>query len=61
MPKRSSYDRWLLLVAALLAFAGLFMVGSASHYLAMSLGKDPAYFLVRHGAFLVAEIGRAHV
>ena len=52
MPKRRSYDRWLLLTATLLAFAGLFMVGSASHYIAMSLGKDPTYFLVRHGAFL---------
>jgi cell division protein FtsW len=36
----------------MLAFAGLFMVGSASHYIAMSMGKDPTYFLVRHGAFL---------
>lgn len=52
MPKRRSYDRWLLLTAALLALAGLFMVGSASHYIAMSFGKDPTYFLVRHGAFL---------
>jgi cell division protein FtsW len=35
-----------------MALGGLFMVGSASHYIAMSMGKDPAYFLVRHGAFL---------
>ncbi len=56
MPKRRSFDHWLLLTAALLAFVGLFMVGSASHYIAMSLGKDPAYFLVRHGAFLAAGI-----
>jgi cell division protein FtsW len=46
----------LLLAASLLAFAGLFMVGSASHYVAMSLGKDPTYFLVRHGAFLVVGL-----
>jgi cell division protein FtsW len=52
VPKRRSYDRLLLLTATMLAFAGLFMVGSASHYIAMSLGKDPTYFLVRHGAFL---------
>ncbi len=52
MPKRRSFDRWLLLTASLLAIAGLFMVGSASHYIAMSLGKSPTYFLVRHGAFL---------
>jgi len=56
VPKRRSYDRWLLLTAALLAFAGLFMVGSASHYIAMSMGKEPAYFLVRHGAFLVVGL-----
>ena len=56
MPKRRSYDRWLLLTAALMALAGLFMVGSASHYIAMSLGKDPTYFLVRHGAFLAVGL-----
>ncbi len=56
MPKRRSYDRWLLLTSALIAFAGLFLVGSASHYVAMSLGKDPTYFLVRHGVFLVAGL-----
>lgn len=56
MPKRRSYDRWLLLTSALVAFAGLFLVGSASHYVAMSMGKDPAYFLVRHGIFLVAGL-----
>lgn len=56
MPKRRAYDRWLLLTVAMLAFAGLFMVGSASHYIAMSLRKDPAYFLMRHGAFLAAGL-----
>jgi cell division protein FtsW len=56
VPKRRSYDRWLLLTSALIAFAGLFLVGSASHYVAMSLGKDPTYFLVRHGVFLVAGL-----
>jgi cell division protein FtsW len=56
VPKRRSYDRWLLLTASLMAFAGLFMVGSASHYIAMSLGKDPTYFLVRHGAFLAVGL-----
>jgi cell division protein FtsW len=52
VPKRRSYDRLLMLTATMLAFVGLFMVGSASHYIAMSLGKDPTYFLVRHGAFM---------
>jgi len=56
MPRRRSYDHWLLLTASLLAFAGLFMVGSASHYIAMSLGKAPAYFLIRHGAFLAVGL-----
>ena len=52
MPRRRSYDRWLFLTAALLALAGVFMVGSASQYIAMSAGKSSTYFLVRHGAFL---------
>ena len=56
MPKRRSHDHWLLLTASLLAFAGVFMVGSASHYIAMSLGKDSAYFLIRHGAFLAVGL-----
>jgi cell division protein FtsW len=56
MPKRRAFDRWLFLTAVLLALAGIFMVGSASHYIAMSSGKAPTYFLVRHGAFLVAGL-----
>jgi cell division protein FtsW len=56
VPKRRSYDRWLLLTIAMLAIAGLFMVGSASHYIAMSARKDPTYFLVRHGAFLAVGL-----
>lgn len=52
MPRRRAYDRWLFLTAVLMALGGLFMVGSASHYIAMSQGKDPAYFLVRQGFFL---------
>jgi len=56
VPKRRSYDRWLLLTIAMMAIAGLFMVGSASHYIAMSARKDPTYFLVRHGAFLAVGL-----
>lgn len=52
MPKRRSFDRWLLLTALLFGLSGFFMVGSASHYIAMSMGKEPSYFLVRHGLFL---------
>ena len=57
MPRRRSFDRWLFLTAALIALAGVFMVGSASHYEAMSLGLDPTYFLLRHGLFLIAGLG----
>ena len=53
MPRRRAFDHWLFLTAALLALAGMFMVGSASHYIAMSAGRDPSYYLVRHGVFLV--------
>jgi len=56
LPKRRSFDRWLLLTTLLLGLCGFFLVGSASHYVAMSLGKDPTYFLVRHGAFLFVGI-----
>ena len=52
MPRRRGYDRWLFLTAVLLALGGVFMVGSASHYIAMSAGKDPTYFLVRQCLFL---------
>lgn len=56
MPRLRSYDRSLFLTAVLLAIAGLFMVGSASHYIAMSAGKDPTYFLVRQGVFLTVGL-----
>lgn len=56
MPKRRSFDRWLLLTALLLGLGGFFVVGSASHYIAMSLGRDPTYFLIRHGAFLAVGV-----
>jgi len=52
MPRRRAFDRWLFLTAVLFAFGGVFMVGSASHYIAMSQGKDPTYFLVRQCVFL---------
>jgi cell division protein FtsW len=56
MPRRRSFDRWLLLTTLLLGLGGFFIVGSASHYIAMSLGKEPTYFLVRHGAFLALGV-----
>jgi cell division protein FtsW len=54
MPRRRAYDRWLFVTAVLLALGGVFMVGSASHYIAMSQGKGPTYFLVRQCLFLGA-------
>jgi cell division protein FtsW len=56
VPKRRSFDRWLLLTTLLLGICGFFVVGSASHYIAMSMNKEPTYFLVRHGAFLAIAI-----
>jgi cell division protein FtsW len=52
MPRRRAFDRWLFVTAVLFALGGIFMVGSASHYIAMSQGKDPTYFLVRQCLFL---------
>ena len=48
MPRRTVYDPWLLFTAALLALAGLFMVGSASSYHAMGLGQDPSSYFWKH-------------
>jgi|RhiMethySRZTD1v2_1073278.scaffolds.fasta_scaffold137974_2 cell division protein FtsW len=52
MPRRRAFDRWLFLTAVLFVVGGVFMVGSASHYIAMSQGKAPTYFLVRQILFL---------
>lgn len=51
MPRRRAYDRWILLTVGLLVLGGVFMVGSASHYAAMSAGLPPTHFLVRHMIF----------
>ncbi len=55
MPRRRVFDRWLFLTAGLLLVGGLFMVASASHYIAVSRGLSPYHFLVRQG--LHAAIG----
>src|SRR4029079_5315614 len=52
MPRRRAFDRWLFVTAVLFTIGGIFMVGSASHYIAMSQGKAPTYFLVRQCLFL---------
>jgi cell division protein FtsW len=46
-------DRWLFLTAGVLMLAGLVMVGSASHYVAMSQGLHPYHYLLRHVIHLV--------
>ena len=52
MPRRSAPDRWLCVIVGLLVCSGLFMVASASHYLAMSLGQTPLHYLFRHMVYL---------
>lgn len=47
MAKRLVYDRWLFFTTGLLVVAGLFMVGSASHYEAMRHGLSPYTFLAK--------------
>lgn len=54
MPKAVLHDRWLFFTAGFLVVAGLFMVGSASQFQAMSLGERGSFFLIRHGLFALA-------
>jgi cell division protein FtsW len=56
MPRRTAPDRGLLLTTGLLVFWGLFMVGSSSHYLAMSLGQSPYHYLLRHALYVVLGV-----
>jgi cell division protein FtsW len=51
------FDRWLVLTCFLLVVGGLFMVGSASHYAAMSRDQGPSYFLWKHVAHVVLGVG----
>jgi cell division protein FtsW len=52
-----AYDRWLFFTAALLALGGLFMVGSASNYIAMEYGKDPSAYYWKHLLHVVLGFG----
>lgn len=54
MPKPVLYDRWLFFTTGLLVVAGLFMVGSASQFQAMSLGQQGTFYLIRHALFALA-------
>ncbi len=53
MPRRMGYDRWLFVTAGLLVLGGILMVGSASHYFAMSSGMSPWHFFARHVVYVV--------
>jgi cell division protein FtsW len=53
LPRQLATDRWLFFTAGLLAIAGLFMVGSASHYEAMSRGGSPFGYLAKHAVHFV--------
>jgi cell division protein FtsW len=53
VPKRLSYDRWLFVTTLALVGGGLFMVGSASGYLALDFGKSPSVFWWRHAVHLL--------
>ncbi|MHC4730282.1 MAG: hypothetical protein ACYS6Z_06760, partial [Planctomycetota bacterium] len=57
MPRPMAYDRWLFFTAALLALGGLFMVGSASNYIAMEYGKDPSAYYWKHLLHVVLGFG----
>jgi len=48
MPRRMIYDPWLFFTASLLLIGGMFMVGSASNYIAMDYGKSPSAYYMRH-------------
>jgi cell division protein FtsW len=56
MPRRLVADRWLFFTAGLLALAGVFLVGSASHYEATRLGGSPFALLLRHGVWLAVGV-----
>jgi len=51
------FDGWLFTVSALLVLAGILMVGSASHYVAMSQDLDPYHYLVRHIIHALLGVG----
>ncbi len=54
MPKRMVFDRWLFFAVGALAVFGLFMVGSASTYEAMTSLESASGYLIKHLIFLFA-------
>ena len=57
MPRRMVVDRWLFITSGVLVLSGLVMVGSASHYVAMSQGLHPYHYLLRHVIHLIIGAG----
>ena len=57
MPRRMVVDRWLFITSGVLVLSGLVMVGSASHYVAMSQGLHPYHYLLRHIIHLIVGAG----
>jgi cell division protein FtsW len=53
VPRRAIYDPWLFITTGLLVLGGLFIVGSASNYVAMEFGKDPSALLLRQALHLL--------
>ena len=57
MARRVIFDPWLLVITALLLGSGWFMVGLASNYVALDVGKSPSAFGWRHLIHLLLGIG----
>ena len=57
MPRRTAPDRSLFFAAAVLAIAGLFIVGSASTHVALEASGDPSAMMWRHLFHLVLGFG----
>lgn len=53
MPRRAVFDHLLFFTVAILAIGGVFIVGSASGYMAMNDRGDPTAYLLRQGMFLL--------
>lgn len=54
MPRRMVFDPWLFFAVGALAVFGLFMVGSASNYEAMTSLESASGYLIKHLIFLFA-------
>ncbi len=48
MPRRTAFDKWLLVPCALLVLFGIFMVGSATTYVAGTSGSSVYHYVIVH-------------